>query len=134
MFEYRIGNDLDVDEIIAIYRSSTLAERRPIGDRARMSAMLERANLVVTAWDGSRPIGIARSLSDFCYATYLADLVVHSSYQRRGIGRELIRRTQQAGGLAAIHLFAAPGATEYYPRLGFTNRSGWLLKPDDPLR
>ena len=104
-------------------------------DRERMGRMIERANLVVTAWDGERLVGIARSLSDFCYATYLADLAVDAAYQKHGIGRELIRRTQELGGQANVILLAAPKAVDYYPRIGMTQHpSAWWLKPDEPLR
>jgi ribosomal protein S18 acetylase RimI-like enzyme len=132
--DYRLGNDVDLDEVIDVYRRSTLGERRPVDDRERMRQMLERANLVVTAWDGRRLVGIARSLSDFCFATYLSDLAVDVAYQRRGIGRELMRRTQEAGGRASIFLFAAPKAVDYYARVGFLQGSGWILRSDDRLR
>ncbi|HEX3597370.1 MAG TPA: GNAT family N-acetyltransferase [Polyangiaceae bacterium] len=134
MVNYRVGNVLDLDEVIDVYRSSTLGERRPVDDRARMSAMLERANLVVSAWEGSRMIGIARSLSDFAFCTYLSDLAVRREHQRQGIGRELIRRTQAEGGAATVLLFAAPAAVDYYPRVGFTAGSGWMLKANEPVR
>jgi predicted N-acetyltransferase YhbS len=134
MISYRLGNDLDVDLVIDVYRRSTLGQRRPVDDRARMKQMLERANLVVSAWDGELLVGIARSLSDFCYATYLSDLAVDVDHQRSGIGRELIRRTQEAGGKATVFLVSAPNATAYYPRVGFTEGSGWILRAGDPLR
>ena len=135
MIEYRSGNDLDLDEVIGVYVDSTLGERRPVDDRERMDGMVRRANLVVTAWDGDRLIGIARSVSDFHYATYLSDLAVRLSYQKRGIGIELIRRTQQAAPQATIILLAAPAAVEYYPRIGFTqHQSAWILRPGEALR
>jgi predicted N-acetyltransferase YhbS len=134
MITYRVGNDLDLDLVIDVYRRSTLGERRPVDDRERMQQMLQRANLVVSAWDGERLVGIARSLSDFCYATYLSDLAVDVDYQRSGIGRELISRTQAEGGSAAVCLFAAPKAVDYYPHIGFSTASGWLLKAGDRLR
>lgn len=135
MITYRTGNDLDLDEVIALYRASTLGERRPIEDRERMRQMLANANLVVTAWDGETLVGISRSLTDFAYATYLSDLAVHAEYQRSGIGRELIARTQAAGGTAKIVLLAAPKAVEYYPRIGMTGHpSAWTLGPDERLR
>lgn len=134
MIAYRTGNDLDLDQVIALYRSSTLGERRPVDDRERMRQMLERANLVVTAWDGDQLVGIARSLSDFAYCTYLSDLAVDLAYQRRGIGRELMRRTQELGGRATVLLFAAPAAVDYYPKVGFSAGSGWLLRETDRLR
>ncbi len=134
MIDYRMGNDLDLDAVIGVYRRSTLGERRPVDDRARMKQMLERANLVVTAWDGELLVGISRSLSDFCYATYLSDLAVDTAYQRQGIGRELMRRTQEAGGEATVLLFAAPAAVDYYPRVGFSNGVGYLLRAGETLR
>ncbi len=134
MIAYKNGNDLDLDAVIDVYRSSTLGERRPIADRERMKAMIERADIVVTAWDGAKLVGIARSISDFVYCTYLSDLAVDAAYQRRGVGRELVRRTQLLGGRATVVLFAAPAAVDYYPRIGFVAGSGWMLREQDRLR
>jgi GNAT superfamily N-acetyltransferase len=136
MIDYRLGKDIDLDVVIELYAASTLGARRPIGDRLRMAAMMEHANLVITAWEGDLLAGISRSLSDFSYVTYLSDLAVRASHQRSGIGRELIRRTQQAGGPdARVVLLAAPAAAGYYPRLGLTrHESAWTLGGSQPLR
>lgn len=132
---YRLGNDLDLDTVIELYRASTLGERRPVDDRTRMAAMLRNANLVVTAWDNLLLVGIARSVSDFSFCTYLSDLTVRQTHQRQGIGRELIRRTRAAGGSATLILLSAPKAVDYYPHLGFApHPSAWWLKADEPLR
>ena len=128
---YRLGNDLDVDRVIELYRASTLGERRPISDRARMSAMLSNANLVVTAWDGTELVGISRALTDFVYVTYLSDLAVAVSHQRRGIGKELINRTRAAAPGAQLILLAAPAAETYYPHIGFVHHpQAWVQRPD----
>lgn len=135
MITYRTGNDLNLDAVIEVYRASTLGERRPVDDRARMGEMLKNATLVVTAWDGDLLVGIARSLSDFSYVTYLSDLAVRLSHQRQGIGRELVRRTQEQGGKAMLILLSAPKAVDYYPHIGMKpHPSAWMLKPDEPLR
>jgi GNAT superfamily N-acetyltransferase len=134
MISYRLGNDLDLDAVIDVYRTSTLGARRPIDDRDAMAKMIQAANLMVTAWDGDTLVGVARSLSDFCFCTYLSDLAVRLEYQRRGIGKELIRRTQKAGRSATVFLFAAPDAVEYYGHIGFTAGSGWYLGPMQRLR
>lgn len=127
---YRVGNDLDLDAVIDLYVASTLGERRPIGDRACMADMLSNANLVITAWDGDLLVGISRSLTDFAYATYLSDLAVRLSHQRRGIGHELIRRTREAAPRASVILLAAPAAVDYYPHVGFEHHpSAWILRP-----
>jgi GNAT superfamily N-acetyltransferase len=130
---YREGNALDLDQVIELYRASTLGARRPVDDRARMQRMLELANVVITAWDGDKLVGIARSLSDFAFCTYCSDLAVHLDYQRSGIGKELLRRTHQAGAPATTYLFAAPAAVNYYPHIGMESGSGWLLKPGQTL-
>ena len=132
--EYREGNQLDLAQVIELYRASTLGARRPVDESERMKQMLERANLVVTAWDGPKLVGIARSLSDFTFCTYLSDLAVRLEYQRSGIGKELMRRTQELGGQATLYLFAAPAAVDYYPRVGMEAGSGWLLKHGQALR
>lgn len=129
---YRLGNDLDLDAMIELYHASTLGARRPIDERTRMESMLKHANLVVSAWDGEQLVGIARSLTDFAYVTYLSDLAVRLSHQRRGIGRELMRRTQAAAPLARIVLLAAPAAERYYPHAGFTRHpQAWTLAPGE---
>jgi predicted N-acetyltransferase YhbS len=134
MFTYRLGNHLGLDAVIELYRTSTLGERRPIADRARMESMLQSANLVVTAWDGAILVGISRSLTDFVYCTYLSDLAVRASHQRKGIGKELIRRTRDAAPQAMLILLAAPKAVDYYPHIGFRrHESAWILRPEESL-
>ncbi len=121
--------------MIELYNSCSLGARRPTDDRSRMAAMLANANLIVTAWDGGLLVGISRSLTDFAYATYLSDLAVRESHQRQGIGKELIRLTQKAGGpQTRVILLSAPAAVDYYPRIGFTQHpSAWSILGDEPL-
>ncbi len=130
---YRTGNDIPLETFIELYNASTLGLRRPVDNRETMAAMLQHANLVVSAWDGETLVGIARSLTDFLYVAYLADLAVHQDYQRQGIGIELINRTRaMLGPESFIVLLAAPAAVEYYPRIGFThNPQAWVLKAGD---
>jgi ribosomal protein S18 acetylase RimI-like enzyme len=132
---YRTGNDLDLDAVIELYHASTLGERRPVHDRACMAQMMEHANLIVTAWEGKLLVGIARTLTDFCYVAYLADLAVRQSHQRSGIGKELVRRTQaELGAGAIIVLLAAPAAESYYPHIGLMHHpQAWILRPGDSV-
>ena len=133
--DYRYGNDLDLDLVIELYRDSTLGERRPIDDRGIAAAMLEHANLVVTAWEGDRLVGLSRTLTDFLYVGYLSDLAVALSHQRLGIGTELIARTREKmGPRSMLVLLAAPKAVDYYPHIGFKRHdSAWLLRAGDAL-
>jgi ribosomal protein S18 acetylase RimI-like enzyme len=93
--------------------------------------MMEHSNLIATAWEDDLLVGIARSVTDFHYCCYLSDLAVDVACQRRGIGRRLIRMTQEAlGPRCSIILLAAPAAVDYYPRLGFQrHEQAWVLAP-----
>ena len=124
------GPDLDVDEVLDVYRSSGLGERRPIDETERFVAMVRQANLVVVARVDGRLIGIARSVSDFSYVTYLSDIAVRAEYQRQGVGRALVEATRGEAPAAKIVLLSAPAATDYYPHIGFTqHHSAWVLNP-----
>ena len=133
--DYRYGNQLDLGQVTALYQASTLGERRPIDDPAIVRSMLEHANLVVTAWDGELLVGISRTLTDFAYVGYLADLAVRESHQRQGIGLALIHKTRERMGLRSmLVLLAAPGAVDYYIRVGFKRHdSAWVLRSEEPL-
>jgi len=134
MIEYKLTPDLDLDQAIELYVDSTLGERRPVDDRERMATMFQHANLVITAWDGELLVGVSRSITDWVWTTYLADLAVRLSYQRQGIGKELMRRTQAAAPRAKLLLLAAPAAANYYGHVGFTHMpSAWWLLPDERI-
>lgn len=126
---YATDQSISVDEFIGVLKRSTLGERRPIDDRACIEDMLRHANLLCTAWDEAKLIGVARSVTDFSYCCYLSDLAVDAAYQHQGIGTELIRQTQsRVGPKCKIILLAAPKAEAYYPKIGFTaHRSAWVL-------
>jgi predicted N-acetyltransferase YhbS len=132
MIEYRTGNDIDLDEMVDLYVDSTLGERRPADDRDRMRAMLESADLVITAWDGEELVGISRCVTDWVYCNYLSDLAVRLSHQHQGIGRELVRLSREATPQATVILLAAPKAVDYYPKIGMTRHdSAWILRPGE---
>lgn len=128
--EYRTDATLDVHHVIDLYNRSTLGERRPVNKPDVFQGMIDKASIIVTAWDDKKLVGIARSLSDFVYVTYLADLAVDENYQHQGIGRQLIDLTQaQTAPECMMVLLAAPKANDYYPKLGFThNPRAWMLK------
>ena len=121
----KISSEIFVD----LLRRSTLAERRPVDDAHCIEAMLKHANLLCTAWDGDKLVGVARSVTDFEFCCYISDLAVDADYQRKGIGRELIRFTQsKLGQHAKIILIAAPKAEQYYPKIGLEqHKSAWTL-------
>jgi ribosomal protein S18 acetylase RimI-like enzyme len=126
---YQLEPELPAEEFIDLLVRSTLAERRPVGDLETIDGMLQNADVIVTARAEGLLVGVSRAITDFHYCTYVSDLAVDAAYQRRGIGRELIRRTHVAAGLkTTLILLAAPAARGYYPYIGMQpHDSCWMI-------
>lgn len=115
---YAVEKSLDPDEFIEVLKSSKLAERRPVDDEQRITTMCNNANLIVTARLNGLLIGVARSITDYAYCTYLSDLAVNVNYQKKGIGKRLIEETKKAAPQAKLILLSAPAAVNFYPKIG----------------
>ncbi|MER3374017.1 MAG: GNAT family N-acetyltransferase [Allomuricauda sp.] len=118
MIKYNVEHNLEVEEFREVLINSTLANRRPIDNHDTLKKMVEMGNLTITARHKGKLIGVSRSLTDFSFCTYLSDLAVDLSYQKRGIGKELIKRTKMEAPEAKLILLAAPEAISYYPKIG----------------
>jgi len=127
---YSSSAKISADQAIDLYIRSTLGERRPIHNRQAFENMYQHANLIISAWDGDKLVGISRSLTDFSYVAYLSDLAVDVQYQKQGIGKQLIEKTKLSlAPECMLVLLAAPKAREYYGPLGFEQHpSAWTLK------
>jgi len=115
------------EEIIDLYQSAGL--NRPLHDPKRISHMFAHSNLVITAWNGEQLVGISRSLTDWCWSYYLADLAVRQPYKKLGIGKKLISLTKEkAGEQSMVLLLSAPAAMAYYPKVGLEQvQNGFIL-------
>lgn len=127
---YKVETELDPAEFIDVLKRSTLSERRPVNDLDRIKKMCENANLVITARMNSMLIGIARSITDFAYCTYLSDLAVDIDYQKKGIGKKLIEETKKKTPQATLILLSAPAAVDYYPKIGMTEHNHCYILSD----
>lgn len=127
---YAIEPNLQSEEFVDVLVRSTLAERRPVNDHHRIERMLRNADVIVTGRASGLLVGVSRAITDFAYCTYLSDLAVDVAFQRKGIGRELISRTHEAGGLQTnLILLAAPKAEGYYPHIGMTRHNSCWITP-----
>ncbi|HEX5356249.1 MAG TPA: GNAT family N-acetyltransferase [Aquabacterium sp.] len=132
--EYRHEATISVAQAIDLYTRSTLGERRPVHRPDIFEGMLRHADVTVTAWAGETLVGIARTLTDFTYAAYLADLAVDEAHQHQGIGTRLIEETRsRLQPECMVVLLAAPKANDYYPKVGFEhNPRAWVLPGEKP--
>lgn len=133
---YSSERSITSEQFVDVLKRSTLGERRPIDHPECIADMLRFGNLLCTAWDSEKLIGVARSVTDFSYCCYLSDLAVDVAYQKQGVGKELIRCTQRKlGPLCKIILLSAPAAAGYYPKIGLTaHPSAWVIESTAPLK
>jgi len=116
---YSRETTLPVHEYIDLLKRSTLAERRPVDDVERVAGMLTHANLIITARQNGLLIGANRSLTDFTYFCYCADLAVDKASQGKGVGSALLDKAREfLHPKAHTFLVSAPDAITFYEHIG----------------
>lgn len=127
MINYQSNQLITAQQFIELLQKTTLGDRRPIDKIDVIQAMLDNADLTVTAWHNEKLVGVARCVTDFAYCCYLSDLAVDEGYQHQGIGKTLIDKVaNNLEPTCKIILLAAPQAMEYYGKIGFDKHpSAW---------
>ena len=120
MIHYNSQAKLETNDVIRVFSASGIT--RPTHDAARIEKMLRHANLIVSAWHKNTLVGLARCLTDYSYCCYVSDLAVDKAYQHQGIGETLLTHVRETvGSDVSVVLLSAPGAMDYYPKVGFTH-------------
>lgn len=115
-----------VQQIVELYENAGLP--RPTNDVERIKSMFENSNVIVTSWDGDLLVGVARSITDWVWSCYLADLAIRKEYQKSSIGKNLIRITKEkVGEQSMVLLLSVPTAMEYYPKVGFSKQNSSFI-------
>ena len=73
----------------------------------------------IGAWSGDRLVGSIRILSDGCFFSTIPEVMVDPEFQRRGLGRELMRRALEAAPGGRLFFGALPGNEPFFERTGF---------------
>lgn len=119
MIIYSENKHVRAEDVSEVFRKSGI--KRPFDDLNRIQRMIDHSDVMITAWDDGKMVGVARAITDYSYCCYLSDLAIDKEYQKQGIGKELVNRLQDiVGDECSIILISAPTATDYYPRIGFS--------------
>jgi predicted N-acetyltransferase YhbS len=106
------------EQVIELYNNAALP--RPTNDPLRIRKMFQNSDLVLTAWDEDKLVGVCRTITDWVWCSYLADLAVSPGYKKSGIGKKLIEFTREkVGEQSMVLLLSVPTAMDYYPKVGF---------------
>lgn len=84
-----------------------------------MAAALAATTEVATAWDGTRLVGIARSLTDGARNAFISTVVVHPRWQSLGVGERLMGALMDGRPNVRFALSAASGMDAWYRKLGY---------------
>ncbi|WP_186578107.1 GNAT family N-acetyltransferase [Aquibacillus kalidii] len=79
----------------------------------------------ISIYHESSLIGYGRIVSDGIYQTFICDVMVHPTYQRLGIGSqiiELLLKKCEAENIKWVQLFSAKGKQNFYKIHGFSER------------
>ena len=92
-----------------------------IGTQARITAKgIAGVSSLVTAWDGSKLVGLGNAISDGYLVVYYPHLLVLPDYQRRGIGTRLMQMLMAHYAGFHQHMLTADGlALDFYRKCGF---------------
>ena len=92
---------------------------------------LKNASFLISAWDGEKPVGVARVISDRGYIYLIVDVLVTPSCQGQGIGSHMIQeieewlaKEKEGKPTMMVYLMAAEGKESFYERFGFRRRPG----------
>ncbi len=112
--------DIEPAQLVALYRQAPWATTRTQDDTCDM---LAHTDVAITAWDGSRLVGLGRVLTDYVYRASIWDVIVDTDYQGQDIGTHIIQRILDHPDLKRVELFGlctrSPG---FYEKLGFSSK------------
>lgn len=112
---YRDDHDIDLDQLTVLFNS--VGWERRTADRDRLAQLVRGSMFVVSAWEGDRLVGFARAISDGATNAYISTVAVLPEYQKRGIGREIVRRLIADRDGIQFVLHANERAYPFYLRL-----------------
>ena len=120
------------DEVFALLVKSGLFDDLTLPvDPANVGAAFDGSNLIITARDDGRLVGVCRALTDFARHCFVATLAVDPDARGQGIGRALVAHVHEAAGGAntiVLFLHSAPGAVGFYERIGMQREATFFSR------
>jgi GNAT superfamily N-acetyltransferase len=114
---YRATKSLPRAEVLRLYRA---VQWSAAGKPDRLMRALRGSHCVVSAWVKGSLVGLGNALSDGSLVVYYPHMLVLPEFQRRGIGRELMKRLMKRyRGFHQHILIAEAKAVSFYRKCGF---------------
>ncbi len=123
---YQEGGEVDVVQLAELFGAVGFHRRI---DPANLQAMMDGARWVLSAWHEHELIGFARVISDGVSNAYVSTVAVRPDWQRRGVGRELMRRLMAGRDRVKFVLRTSEAGERLYRSLGFIDADRILVRP-----
>lgn len=111
------------------YNDMRIAVGWKVLDVKQAETGLENSVYLTVAYDGDRPVGMARVVGDGGYMNLIADVMVIPEYQKKGIGGQLIKNVNRYlddlgkdGLCIMVNLMATTGNEGFYEKYGYVAR------------
>ncbi len=112
-----INGQIEEAEVVELYKANhwSSAEKPE-----KLIPALRNSHTLVTARYGNDLVGIGNAIADGYLVVYYPHMLVHPSYQGKGIGRKMMQAMQSIyGGYHQQMLTADGDEIEFYKALGF---------------
>lgn len=126
--EYRTQKDLPCDELYQLFLAVNWA-----AEENTTQEMIDNFNIgfinstfVFSAWVDGKLVGCVRVLSDLHFRSVIYDLAVLPAFQKKGIGRELVRLCRNACE-SSEWLVQTDMAIGFYEKIGFKENGDYFL-------
>ena len=125
--EIRLDRRPETGHVVGLLRSVGWDLRA--SEAASLAQAIRGSTEFASAWDGSRLIGTARSITDGGQNALIATVVVHPAYQGLGVGERMIHLLTDGRDLVRFSLAATPGLEAWYRKLGFLPDPHAMFRP-----
>lgn len=125
--EYRTQKDLPSEELYQLFLAvgwATEPTSQEIIDNFNIGFIY--STFVFSAWVDGRLVGCVRVLSDLHFRSIIYDLAVLPAFQKKGIGKELVRRCRNACE-SSEWLVQTDKAKGFYKKIGFKENKDYFL-------
>nr|WP_218628211.1 MULTISPECIES: GNAT family N-acetyltransferase [unclassified Variovorax] len=109
-------DDIDWDELSALYRAAPLGDKRPDW----LQGVFTHSMFRCFVRDDGRLVGAGRALADGADCSYICDVALLPTHQGMGLGRQMLSKlVDLSKGHRKILLYSVPGKESFYQSLGF---------------
>lgn len=103
-------------EVIELYKNAGWWKERTVQDIEKMLSQ----TFAIGAWEKNKLIGFARAITDGIFRAYIEDVVISSSFNRKGIGTKLIAKmVDELSNIDVISLFCEEDLIPFYNKNEF---------------